>query len=213
MITTPAQRRERSREQTKADILDAARAVMRRDGVAGLNLQEVAQLVGIRAPSLYEYFAGKADLYDALFLLGMRTYSARVAATPWNPDRVWESMSRLMQAYMEFAHDAPELYALLFERHVPGFAPSADTMAEARTLLGGGYEKFRASVARNAFAPSVAPEAAFDLFIAVMHGLASLHLANEPELPADAGRFGSLVPTALAVLESAWTGKPASEQI
>lgn len=211
-ITTPAQRRQRNREQTKSDILKAARAVMREHGVAALNLQEVARRVGMRAPSLYEYFASKAALYDALFLLGTRLYTGRVSKQKWDPDRVWESMARLMQAYVGFAQESPELYGLVFERHVPGFAPSEATMAEARVLLAGGYQKFRTAVERGAFCPGVSPESAFDLYLAIMHGLASLHLANEPELPLDAGRFGSLMPTAIAVLRAAWAPRPGAEQ-
>ena len=183
---------------------------MREHGVAALNLQEVARRVGMRAPSLYEYFASKAALYDALFLLGTRMYARRVARLTWDPDHVWASMRSLMQAYMGFAQDSPELYGLVFERHVPGFAPSEQTMAEARVLLAGGYQKFRTGVDRGAFDPGVSPEAAFDLFFALMHGLASLHVANEPDLPLDAGRFGSLVPTAIAVLQAAWAPKSVS---
>jgi AcrR family transcriptional regulator len=56
IIAHPAARRRRHREETIEAILSAARAVMRKEGVAGLNLQEVARRVGVRAPSLYEYF-------------------------------------------------------------------------------------------------------------------------------------------------------------
>jgi len=57
-------------------ILDAARAVMREEGVAALNLHEVARRVGLRPPSLYEYFPGKMALYDAVYRFGIRQYAA-----------------------------------------------------------------------------------------------------------------------------------------
>jgi AcrR family transcriptional regulator len=205
VIRTPAQRRQRGREQTKSDILKAARAVIREQGVAALNLQEVARRVGMRAPSLYEYFPSKAALYDSLFLLGTRAYARRLARVAWDPDQVWQSMTDLMHAYLSFAQQSTELFHLVFERHVPGFAPSDASMQEARVLLAGGYQKFHAAVERGGLVPDTSPEAAFDLFVALMHGLASQHLANEPDLPVGSGRFGSLIPRAVAVLRAAWS--------
>jgi hypothetical protein len=46
--------------------------------------------------------------------------------------------------------------------------------------------------------------AAFDLSIALMHGLTALHMANEPHLPVGEGRFGSLIPDAAIMFIKAW---------
>jgi hypothetical protein len=45
-----------------------------------------------------------------------------------------------------------------------------------------------------------------------MHGLTALHMANEPELPVGSGRFGSLIPAALALFRAAWEPKPSRIQ-
>jgi hypothetical protein len=39
---------------------------------------------------------------------------------------------------------------------------------------------------------------------AIMHGLTAQHLANEPDLPIGQGRFGSLIPVVVSILEKAW---------
>jgi AcrR family transcriptional regulator len=75
-VRSPKERRQRNREEMIAAILDAARTVMREEGVAALNLHEVARRVGLRTPSLYEYFPGKMALYDALYRFGIRLYAA-----------------------------------------------------------------------------------------------------------------------------------------
>lgn len=49
------------------------------------------------------------------------------------------------------------------------------------------------------------PERAGDLMIALGHGLAALHLANEPEAQPGEGRFGSLIPVVIDVLNKAWS--------
>ncbi|HXX78217.1 MAG TPA: hypothetical protein VEI53_06990 [Ktedonobacteraceae bacterium] len=43
-----------------------------------------------------------------------------------------------------------------------------------------------------------------DLFIAMMHGLTALHMANEPDVPVGQGRYGSLIPAANALFRAAW---------
>jgi hypothetical protein len=42
-----------------------------------------------------------------------------------------------------------------------------------------------------------------DTVIAISHGLTAMHLANEPHLPIGQGRFGSLIPVVLSILEKA----------
>src|SRR5260370_4387712 len=75
-VLCPRERRQRNREEMMAAILDAARVVMREEGVAALNLHEVARRVGLRTPSLYEDFPGQMALYDALYRFGIRQYAA-----------------------------------------------------------------------------------------------------------------------------------------
>src|SRR5213080_3996368 len=92
-VLSPRERRQRNREEMMAAILDAARAVMREEGVAALNLHEVARQVGLRTSSLYEYFPGKMALYDALFRLGTRLYAqGRERLTPLThmPASLWD---------------------------------------------------------------------------------------------------------------------------
>ena len=140
-ILSPQERRQRNRdrnrEEMKAAILDAARAVMREEGVAALNLQEVARRVGVRAPSLYEYFPGKAAIYDALFRMGVRLSAERSERLAQTSPSLWEYARASLEHYMTFAQDYPELYQLCFERPVPGFVPSEENMNESRQLLMG----------------------------------------------------------------------------
>src|ERR1041384_6647000 len=76
-MSTP---RERRRVQTREEILDAALQVMAEQGVAALNLTAVARRVGLRQPSLYQYFDSRNAVYDALFERGMHAHHAVLAA-------------------------------------------------------------------------------------------------------------------------------------
>ncbi|MFD5023854.1 TetR family transcriptional regulator [Streptomyces sp. NPDC058373] len=64
--TGKARRRRRSREETEADLLAAARLLLARDGVlAGLNLREVAAEAGVNHGQIYQYFGSRQALLRA----------------------------------------------------------------------------------------------------------------------------------------------------
>lgn len=206
-VLSPQERRQRNREEMISAILDAARAVMREEGVAALNLQEVARRVGMRAPSLYTYFPSKIAIYEALFVMGMRMYRERVEQIIQTYGGTWEGLNAGLTNAMTFAHEYPELYQLVFERPVPGFVPSEEGMEEGRKLDEITH-RFMAELVNSGLAePGVPAEQASYLFIAVMQGLAALHVANEPHQPVSSSRFGSLIPAAMTLLRTAWSPK------
>jgi AcrR family transcriptional regulator len=59
-------RRERRREQSREEIVDAARRVMLRDGIAATTLAAVAKEVGLTKTALYYYYPSKDALYFEL---------------------------------------------------------------------------------------------------------------------------------------------------
>lgn len=204
----PQTRRERNRAEMRQAILDAARQVMRADGVAALNLNKVAAIIGVKTPSLYEYFDGKPAIYDALFRQGIERFAAYTASVPEHTT-VSDSLRAFMQAYMQFALDHPELYQLCFERPVPGFMPSAESMRASLALLETGRKHVAQLIQTQGASPLGLPPAMLnDLAIAMAHGITAQHMANEPHLPIGKGRYGRLIPAAVALFETAWTGSP-----
>lgn len=203
-ILPPAERRRRNRAEVTAAILEVARAVMRERGVAGLSLHEVARRVGMRAPSLYGYFASKAALYDTLFRQGLAQLRATLQRLAYERP-FWEGLDGAFEAYHVFGTEAPELYHLVFERPVPGFVPSAESMTASRALLSELREQVAHAIARGEIAPPLPVPEAADLLIALLHGLTSQQMANEPDAPAGTGRYTRLAPAAIALLRASWT--------
>ena len=68
------ERRQRNHEEMRTGILEVARDIMREQGVAALNLNEIARRVGITPPALYTYFPSKMALYDELYRMGIRLF-------------------------------------------------------------------------------------------------------------------------------------------
>jgi AcrR family transcriptional regulator len=177
---------------------------MREQGVAALGLREVARRVRIQAPSLYAYFPSKMALYDALFVQAVRLHAAYQEASSTGCDTFWDQLTARSESYMRFAQENPELYQLAFERPVPGFVPSRESMEEA-IKAPSAFEQFLAEAVDSGEIVLDMPVAhARDLIFGMVHGLTSQHMANEPDLPIGSGRFGSQIPAAIALFRAKW---------
>jgi len=196
---TTSPRKQRNREGTIQSILDAARAIMREEGVAALSMQELARRMDMRAPSLYNYFTGKAEIYDTLFRLGFTLYDEHVKEMMQASTNLRDELRINIEAYMSFALENPELYQLCFERPVPGFVPSKESLALSFGILNQSYQ--RAEKFKKKLDTKLTGQQIVDTVIAISHGLTAMQLANEPAAPVGQGRFGSLIPIVLAMLE------------
>jgi AcrR family transcriptional regulator len=165
----PATRAER-REQTVRRILDAAWALSRERGLTGWTLRDLGDAVGMRAPSLYVYADSKNALFDLMFADGYRRLLELIDATE-RPDDPHELLRVAGRLYVGFAAAEPARFQLLFQFTAPGFAPSEESMALARRVL-----ETTAEVLRSARVP----EGDLDLWTAVLTGLASQQVANDP---------------------------------
>src|SRR4249920_3286614 len=94
------------REAKVASIVAAAWKLAGEHGIAGLSLHALAREVGMRQPSLYEYFDSKHALYDALFADGNRQLLQRLDALklPRDPRA---ALKRCMGAFVGFALEDP----------------------------------------------------------------------------------------------------------
>src|SRR5829696_9960458 len=203
-LPSAAERRQRNREEVRSAIVETARAVMREQGVAALSLREVARRVHMQAPSLYAYFPSKMALYDALFLLAVRRRAEYRDRADADLDDFWDRLRIRFETYMRFAQENPELYQLAFERPVPGFVPSPESLEEAFRAPAGLEQMLDNAIAAGEVVLDVPVTQARDLLIGMIHGLTAHHMANEPELPIGLGRFGSQIPAAVALFRAKW---------
>ena len=197
-------RREQVREETIEKILSIAREEMQAEGVAALSLGTIARRLGMRPPSLYTYFDSKHAIYDALFRRGFLEFGRRMNERPYQDGTLRENLESLMTTYMRFAQENQDLYQLMFQRPVPGFVPSEESMAVSLGQLNASKEQFAYLLEGEDNTLTIPFEEARDLVIAFEHGLTEMHLANNPDLPVGEGRFGQLIPQAVQILLDAW---------
>ena len=174
--TTPSQPRRRDRrrarhEAAKQEILETAWSMVRADGLAALSLRALAHAVDIEPPSLYTYFASKNALYDHMFADGNRELARRFAAAQI-PDDPRGALRVVAALFVGFATEDQARYQLLFLRTIPGFEPSPDSYAIAVEIL--------TSVRTILTRAGLRDDADFDLWTALVAGLASQQLANDP---------------------------------
>lgn len=183
---------------------------MRREGVSALNLNEVARRLHVKPPALYKYFDGKSGIYDELFRLAHQTFSEYVKARiDESHGDFWTTWTKVIQAQLEFAYDCPELFELAFQRPVPGFQPSDQSMEVCREVALIGEDLIRQSFDLGEIQTDLPFESVRDLLFAITAGITAGQLANDPSTAPDEGRFGSLAEQAVSVFRSAWSEEKA----
>jgi AcrR family transcriptional regulator len=171
MVLEPIRdRRAERREATKAEILDTAWELVRAEGLAALNLRDLAARVGMRPPSLYSYFDSKHAIYDAMFLEGNLELLARYEALPELSDPV-EGLRAGARLFVQFGVEDPARAQLLFMRTIPGFEPSQETYDLAVRVVELGKARMTQCGIRVEY---------FDLWTALISGLVWQQIANEP---------------------------------
>jgi AcrR family transcriptional regulator len=159
------------RELRMATILAAAWKLAAMHGIGGLSLHGLAREVGIRQPSLYAYFDSKNGLYDAMFADGNRQLLARfdLLELPSDPRA---AVKLLMGEFVTFAVEDSARCALLLQRPIPGFEPSAASYALAEVALSRAIALLQAA--------GLDDQGDIDCFIAMVAGLIDAQISNDP---------------------------------
>ena len=203
-LSSLKERRLRYRQETVDAILAAARAVMQEQGVAALNLNEVARRLGVSGQALAKYFPNKMALYDALFLLGHRLFR-EAEEQVWQTTRPdWERIRQWFEVRLALACDHPDLYHLIWESSVPGFVPSEASLEEIHLMLAAAQTRIGEVIEAGNLEAGLPSERVVDMLLAIRHGIIAEHLGKRDFLPPGSERFSGLIEPVLAVFEQAW---------
>src|SRR5580704_7260194 len=86
---------------TRREILDAAWALVRENGLGSLAMRDLGARVGMRAQSLYAYFPSKFAIYDAMFAESNRELVSRLSglAATRDPREALHERARIFLAF------------------------------------------------------------------------------------------------------------------
>ena len=174
MLATPKRNRiAERREATRAEILEAAWVLAQEQGLADFTLRDLAERVGMRAPSLYSHFASKHAIYDAMFGQAWSDFEkvalAELLDLPQAPRAV---IRRAARVFFDFAVANPARHQLMNQRTIPGFEPSPESYAPAVRVVELGDQLFREL--------GLTDPADSDIWTAMIDGMVNQQLANDP---------------------------------
>lgn len=174
------------RSATRTEILDAAWDIAHEKGLAELTLRDVATRIGMRASSLYSYFASKNNIYDAMFGQAWAEFLAVAnAAEPLLPDAPRDGLKMLAHTFFDYTVADLARHQLMNQRTIPGFVPSPEAYAPAIEVL----ERLRGHLQKF----GVDDAGQVDLYTALIGGLVDAQQANDP----GGDRWGRLLDDAM----------------
>ncbi|MDD2724605.1 MAG: TetR/AcrR family transcriptional regulator [Methylovulum sp.] len=109
----PKIKSQQDREQLRLLILDAARSLFVERGIESASMREIAKQIGYSATTLYNYFADKEALLQALCDADFLALAAGMREIMQIPDPI-QRIQALCKGYSQFALQHPSHYRFMF---------------------------------------------------------------------------------------------------
>lgn len=104
----------RQKEETRSNILKAAREIVKDEGWQGLSMRKIADKIEYTAPIIYEYFANKEAILQELTCKGFRILTKDLETAKKISNDPAEQLENMWLAYWNFALENKEMYQLMY---------------------------------------------------------------------------------------------------
>ncbi|RWX00875.1 TetR/AcrR family transcriptional regulator [Flavobacterium cerinum] len=104
----------RQKEETRSNILKAAREIVKDEGWQGLSMRKIADKIEYTAPIIYEYFANKEAILQELTCKGFRILTKDLETAKQISNDPAEQLENMWLAYWNFALENKEMYQLMY---------------------------------------------------------------------------------------------------
>jgi AcrR family transcriptional regulator len=100
-------------------LCEVATGLFAREGYAAVTLRRLAQEAGCSRQTPYRFFRNKDDIFAEVFLRCHRVFTGYCERAAAGTDDAREMLLRIRDAYLEFAHDEPDAYEVVFGMDPP----------------------------------------------------------------------------------------------
>jgi AcrR family transcriptional regulator len=138
-------------EATTAALVEAARELFAQDGYAATSLDGVVAKAGVTKGALYHHFAGKRELFAAVFAAEQQKISEVVAGAYGRHDDPWEAFEAGCRSFVETCQEPGLQRIFLLD------APAALGWEEIRQIESGSMEMMVQGIERAIAAGRIAP--------------------------------------------------------
>jgi AcrR family transcriptional regulator len=180
---TGQDRRDRERAARRALIVSTARRLAEAEGWDAVTTRRLSTEIEYSQPVLYKHFAGMEQIADAVAIDGFGELAEALRAGRAGAD----PLTRIAQAYLEYARDNPAVYDAMFARTTALPFGTDDSPA----ALEAAFAVLRDAV--GAVADEQDADALTEVFWAALHGLVTLSRTGRLRAGFDAERVRLLV--------------------
>jgi AcrR family transcriptional regulator len=113
------------------EILVAAEEQFAQHGFAGTSLNDIAEAVGIRRPTLLHHFTSKETLYREVFERALTEWYERVQASTDQPTQGWDRVDGVITAGFEFFAANPSFVRIVRREFLEGESHLGMDLGEA----------------------------------------------------------------------------------
>ena len=174
----------------RRQLIGAASAMVRADGIESLTLRKLAERVGVSQTALYHHFGDKQDLLCAMGEEGIHLFEAGIAGCfdeSASPERRLEAF---VQGYVRFALGNPELYELMFGRTTWRGTTTASFQAATRGAFRSYVQMIDGLQKAGRLSAELNPLRLAQVIWGTLHGLCCMHNDGLLFTPGDVQEIG-----------------------
>ncbi|MFL9842868.1 TetR/AcrR family transcriptional regulator [Flavobacterium rhizosphaerae] len=163
----------RQKEQTRANILKAARQIVKQEGWQGLSMRKIADKIEYTAPIIYEYFSSKEAILQELTCKGFQLLSKDLEEARKKHDAPDEQLESMWMAYWDFAHKNKEMYQLMYGVQMTCCSQTTPKTDHPYNLITNVIGKIMQTDDEDIVMQK------YFTFFSIIHGLISINMLNE----------------------------------
>ncbi len=129
-----ATRKEREKEQRRADIVDAAERLIFARGYESVTMDDIAEEAELARATLYLYFKNKDEIYLAIATRGAKIFNEMLNEARKGSATGFEKVKRLILTFYQFYRDHRGYYLANWYSQMPRYEAGLSAMGEMKHI-------------------------------------------------------------------------------